>query len=194
MFIYVLYVGPEADNSITYPGRKKNQRWGWKRDWISQLRHSFIAFLVHKSMSDHQSWVHQKVLRKLNVSFSYWLRMQSETRTFRRAFGGFRLRLIRQNSGFILHSHQALSSCPKIFFWILRVRLGIITAWKRQVLIWSLESTNQWIWRWNQSELSRWMGVHHRSVGFKPLPRPWSGKPQRQTFSQAAGRHLSALK
>lgn len=28
------------------------------RDWISRLRHSYIASLAHKSTSDHKSWVH----------------------------------------------------------------------------------------------------------------------------------------
>ena len=59
---------------------------------------------------------------------------------------------MRLKIGFILHSHQALRSYPQIFFLTLRVRLGITTALKRRVLIWSTEWTNPWIWRWNQLE------------------------------------------
>ena len=131
--------------------QKAWRKQGW-RDWISLLTYSFTAFSVHKSMSDHQSWVHQVALRNPNVSPSYWLRVWSESQKFRRALRGFSSPLIKQKSGFIFQSHKALGSCPQIFVWTLRVHLGTITAWRGQVLTWSSESTNQWIWRWNQSE------------------------------------------
>ena len=54
------------------------------RDWISQLKHSCIAFLVHKSMSDHQSWFHQEVQRKANVSSSYAIRRQDISKSAQR--------------------------------------------------------------------------------------------------------------
>ena len=70
------------------------------------MKHSSIAFLVHKSLSDHQFWVHQEVLRKFNMSSSYWLRIRSERQKFRRAFRGFSSQLMRQKLGLILHSHH----------------------------------------------------------------------------------------
>ena len=113
----MLYNGPEADHSLSYPGRKTYSDKGGKAikgnliyfitnanakverqfDFfvadmsgltqagmarLNQSMHSFIAFLALKSMSDHQSWVHQEARRKLNASFSYWSRMQSESQTF----------------------------------------------------------------------------------------------------------------
>lgn len=62
---------------------------------ISQSRHSFIAYPVHKPISDHQFWVNQEALRKRNVSFSHWLRMQSKSQTSQRAFTGFSWPLMR---------------------------------------------------------------------------------------------------
>ena len=74
--------------------QKVSRKLGW-RDWISRLRHSFTAFLVQKSMSDHQSWVNQEALRnsKPRVSSWYWLRMRSESQTFRRAIDESKVKL-----------------------------------------------------------------------------------------------------
>ena len=64
------------------------------------MKHSSIA------LSDHQFWVHQEVLRKFNMSSSYWSRIRSERQKFRRAFRGFSSQLMRQKLGLILHSHH----------------------------------------------------------------------------------------
>ena len=46
-------------------------------------------------MSDHQSWVNQEALRnsKPRVSSWYWLRMRSESQTFRRAIDESKVKL-----------------------------------------------------------------------------------------------------
>ena len=46
-------------------------------------------------MSDHQSWVNQEALRnsKPRVSSCYWLRMRSESQTFRRAIDESKVKL-----------------------------------------------------------------------------------------------------
>ena len=143
-------------NSFSFSQQASQKAWCKQggQDWISQLRCLLIVFSVQKSMSGtcHQSWVHQEVLRKPNISSLYWLRMWSESETSRRAFRDFSSQLMSQKSGLILQFHTALGSFPKISFLTLRVWFCIITAWRRQVLAWGWESANQWIWRWNQSE------------------------------------------
>lgn len=117
--------------------------------WISQLEHSSISFLVHMSMSDHQSWV----IRKREGSPTWVLLLvKNATRKPDISKGESSSWFMRLKIGFMLHSHQALRSYPQIFFLTLRVRLGITTALRRRVLIWSTEWTNPWIWRWNQLE------------------------------------------
>ena len=79
------------------------QEW---QDSINQLKHSFIAFLEHKSTSDHQSWVNLEVQRKLKENFSSSWKMQSDSLTCQKASKDFSLRLMRQKSGLILPSRQ----------------------------------------------------------------------------------------
>lgn len=72
-------------NSFSFSQQASQKAWCKQggQDWISQLRCLLIVFSVHKSMSGtcHQSWVHQEVLRKPNISSLYWLRMWSESET-----------------------------------------------------------------------------------------------------------------
>ena len=45
VFVYVSYVGPEADHSAAYPGRKKIQRWRWKSNQRSSFVFTDITFI-----------------------------------------------------------------------------------------------------------------------------------------------------
>ena len=61
------------------------QEW---QDSINPLKHSFTAFLEHKSTSDHQSWVNLEGQRKLKENFSSSWKMQKD---FQRSIQRFQL-------------------------------------------------------------------------------------------------------
>ena len=77
------------------------------RDWISRLRHSYIASLAHKSTSDHKSWVHhgsaKEAQREFFVSVENARRKPDISKSVQRFHRSSQL--IRQKSGLILRSN-----------------------------------------------------------------------------------------
>ena len=108
--------------------------------------------------------------RLRNIS---WLRMRTESQTFRRAFRSFSLRLMRQKSGLIWQSYQALGLCPQIFLTD-RVRSGINNS--------LMKATAETKLGFNKSanlEMKS-VGVRHKNGGsskIKPSAHPRGGHP-----------------
>ena len=99
----------ELTNSLNFSCQTDLSMDFLKQEWqdsINKLKHSFIAFLEHKSTSDHQSLVNKEAQRKLKENFSSSWKMQSDSLTCQKASKDFNLRLMRQKSGLILKSHQ----------------------------------------------------------------------------------------